>query len=46
MDCDGWEATPLITSLTVSESDPIYTGLLDSAGNAIWRVNDPIGFVW
>lgn len=43
-DCDGWTADPLITNLTVSVSDPQDTGLLDSQGNTIWRVNDPVGF--
>ena len=35
---------PLVPDLTVDEHDAVYTGLLDSDGNAIWRTPNPIGF--
>lgn len=40
---DDWSA-PLLTSIDVPLSDPVDTGLIDEAGNTIWRVGDPIGF--
>lgn len=46
MDCDSWDTGRLYDSIEVSLSDPVDTGLLDGDGNTIWRVNDPIGFVW
>jgi hypothetical protein len=35
---------PLITNIEVTETGPQWTGLLDSDGNEICRMNDPIGF--
>jgi hypothetical protein len=40
-----WYEPPFLTSVEVTESEPVDTGLLDSEGNSIWRVNDPIGFL-
>jgi len=45
MECDGWNEGPLLTNIDVTESGPINTGLVDSDGNSIWRVKDPIGFL-
>ena len=36
---------PMIEGTTVHEREPIKTGILDEAGNDIWRVMSPIGFV-
>lgn len=44
-DDDYWREPPFITNLTVMESDPVSTGLLDADGNEIVRMNDPIGFI-
>lgn len=33
-----------MTSLEVSDHEAVYTGLLDSDGNAIMRVPNPMGF--
>lgn len=43
-DCDYWNDGRLYDSIDVPDSAPSDTGLLDSEGNTIWRVNDPIGF--
>lgn len=40
-----WYEPPLMTSVEVIEGEPINTGLLDSEGNEIWRLNEPIGFI-
>ena len=45
-DYDDWYEPPLTPDLTVIEREPAPTGLLDSEGNEIWRLPDPIGFVW
>ena len=42
--CDGWDEGRLIDNLTVVESEPSFSGLLDQHGNEIWRMPDPIGF--
>lgn len=39
-----WCEPPLLTTIEVTESDPVWTGLLDEHGNEIMRVSDPIGF--
>jgi len=44
-ECFGWDEPPLLSTIEVSESEPVDTGLLDSDGNEIWRMKDPIGFV-
>ena len=36
---------PVVTSITVDDSDPIPTGLLDPDGHDIVRMPEPIGFV-
>jgi len=43
-DCDWWDNGRLCENVSVSDSVPVDTGLIDGAGNTIWRVNDPIGF--
>lgn len=43
-DCDVWNPTNHHDVPTVIDSEPQFTGLLDSEGNAIYRTNDPIGF--
>lgn len=43
---DDWYEPPLTPDLTVVESDPVPTGLLDADGYEIWRMKDPIGFIW
>lgn len=43
-DLEDEVADPL--NLTVDEDGPVFTGLLDSRGNEIWRVKDPIGYIW
>lgn len=40
---DDW---PLLPSLTVSDHEATDTGLLDEAGNTIWRAPNPMGFIW
>lgn len=40
----GYYEPPLLTNIEVTESDPVWTGLLDEHGNDIMRINDPIGF--
>lgn len=35
---------PLVPDLVVADSDAVDTGLLDSGGNSIWRIPNPIGF--
>lgn len=40
---DVWDAPPR-NNLLVPMHDPINTGLLDADGNAIFRVQPPIGF--
>lgn len=42
--CDGWSEPQYVTNLTVVEAAPVPTGLLDSDGNEICRMNDPVGF--
>jgi len=42
--CDSWSEPQYVTNLTVVEADPVPTGLLDSDGNEIYRINDPVGF--
>ena len=32
--------------MDVYEAEPVYTGLLDADGNAIYRIKDKIGFLW
>lgn len=39
-----WPSDPLITNLEVIESEAVFTGLLDSDGEPIWRAPNPIGF--
>lgn len=41
---DYYPEPPFITSIDAWERDPVNTGLLDSEGNAIYRMNDPVGF--
>lgn len=40
-----WYEPPLITNIEVTESEPVWTGLLDQDGNDIMRMSDPIGFI-
>lgn len=33
-------------NLDVPDHDATFTGLLDAAGEEIWRAPNPMGFVW
>ena len=38
------DAEPLHPSLTVDDGKEVDTGLVDAKGNAIYRLQEPIGF--
>lgn len=40
------EVESLIVSYEVDDARQIDTGLVDPLGNSIYRVQDPIGFIW
>jgi hypothetical protein len=40
------DAEPHRPSLSVSDHEASFTGLLDERGDEIWRGPNPIGFVW
>jgi hypothetical protein len=41
---DTWFTDPLLPGVTVSDHEPVFTGLLDSKGEEIWRAPREIGF--
>lgn len=43
-DLDWWNDQPLTRDLSVSDHEAVDTGLIDSAGNTIWRAPNPMGF--
>lgn len=43
-DEDAWDAPVCEHIPTVSDHEPVDTGLLDADGNTIWRAPNPIGF--
>ena len=39
-----WDSGPLLPAVMVEDEGPEFTGLLDAAGNRIYRTKNPIGF--
>ncbi len=45
-DFEDYLDVPYVPQLVVFEKEPEFIGLLNADGEPIWRVPDPIGFLW